>query len=71
MGSGELQRSKYYVVGMSNLGILAALADRDDFHAKTRIMAAVRRITRCTGRAWQSASAVGSRSGAWAASRKL
>lgn len=71
MASGEYQSSKYHVVGESNLGILAAFANGDEFYAKTHIIAAARRITRCIGRAWQSASAAGSRSGAWAASRKL
>lgn len=73
MGSGEYQRSEYHVVqvGEPIFWILAALANRDESYANMHIMAAARRITRCTGKARQSASAAGSRSGAWAASRKL
>lgn len=74
MGSGEYQRPEYHVVGESILGILAVLAvlaNRDEAYAKTHIMAAARRITGCTDKARQSASAAGSRSGAWAASRRL
>lgn len=65
----EPQSSKYHVVGEANLEILAAFADGNEPYSKMHIIAAARRITSCIDRAWQVASAAGSRSGAWAASR--